>query len=456
MSILAEFAKYQSQMSFCISKTEDIAEYVKQRFAKGKLSNKQKQKLAEKIIREVDRFALGEKNSKGFSFSEKQIKFRKNSVNRWNVKVGATRSGKTYFDYFQIARRIIECKGQGLIVIIGHTQGTVIRNILEPMRSIWSEHMIGHVGSDCTVNMFGKKVHVLGGDKKTSVARIQGAGIEYCYGDEVTTWAKEVFDMLKSRLDKPNSCFDGTCNPDCPGHWFKTFLDSDADIFMQHYTIYDNKYLTPEFVSALEKEYRGTVYFERFIKGLWAMAQGVIYTMFTVENNVIKDFKDPGQGEYYVSVDYGTMNPCSMGLWYIDRQNKRAVRVSEFYYDGRKKMKQLTDEDYYSELEKLCGNRHIQYVIVDPSAASFIATIRKHGRFNVRKAKNDVLDGIRVVSIKLSEQSIMINSTCTDSIREFGQYVWDEKSEKDAVIKANDHAMDDIRYFVNTTFVKLF
>ncbi len=455
MSLLSEFAKFYKDMTFKLYEKKDISRYVKKRFNHGKPTDKQIQKISKILVDEIDKFALGEKETKAFSFSQKQQEFRRNANCRWNIKVGATRSGKTYFDYFQIARRICECEGQGLIVILGNTQGTVTRNILEPMRAIWSDYLIGKISSDGTVKMFGKKVYILGADKVSSVTKIQGAGIEYCYGDEVTTWNEEVFSMLKSRLDKPNSCFDGTCNPDAPQHWFKNFIDSDTDIYTQNYRIYDNKYLSKEFISSLEKEYKGTVYFERFIEGKWAMAEGVIYAMFTEENNVI-DYEDPGEGEYYVSIDYGTVNPCSMGLWHIDRPNNRAVRVSEYYYDSKKKLKQLTDEEYYKELEKLCGNRIIQCVIVDPSAASFITTIRNHGKFSVRKAKNDVLDGIRVVATNLNQKKIMINRCCKDSIREFGQYAWDKKANSDAVIKVNDHAMDDIRYFVNTVFKRLF
>ena len=174
--------------------------------------------------------------------SDKQKEFWNNCNCRWNIKSGATRSGKTYLDYFLIPKRIRTTKGQGLIVILGNTKGTIERNILEPMRNIYGPKLVGNISSNNTVRLFGKKVYALGADKKNRVEVIQGAGIEYCYGDEITTWSEEVFQMLKSRLDKPNSCFDGTCNPDHPNHWFKQFLDSDADIYHQHYTIDDNPF----------------------------------------------------------------------------------------------------------------------------------------------------------------------------------------------------------------------
>lgn len=383
-------------------------------------------------------------------FTEKQREFWKNANHRWNIKEGATRSGKTYLDYFLIPRRIKACKGDGLIVLIGNTKGTLSRNILEPMREIWGEENVGRIRGDSTVDLFGKRCHILGADRETAVSKLQGAGIEYCYGDEITTWNRQVFEMLKSRLDKPDSCFDGTCNPASPSHWLLKFLESDADIYRQHYTIYDNPNLTPEFVENLEREYRGTVYFDRFILGKWVMAEGLVYPMFS-ENNIFSE--DVENGDWYISVDYGTLNPFSMGLWRVD--GGTAYRVREYYYDGRGSSSLKTDEEYYMELEKLAGDREIVSVVCDPSCASFIEVIRRHGRFSVRKAKNDVLDGIRTTSGYLSAGKIKIHKSCGGIIKEFGVYSWDTDSCTDKPIKENDHAMDDLRYFCYTILRRL-
>lgn len=211
------------------------------------------------------------------SFSSKQQEFLQNCNHRWNIKTGATRSGKTFLDYTVIPKRILKCRGEGLIVLLGNTKGTLERNILEPMRAIWSPALVGQIGSNNTVQIFGKKCHALGADKISQVSKLQGAAFEYCYGDEITTWHEDVFQMLKSRLSCPNSHFDGTCNPGNPQHWFKKFLDSDADIYRQAYTIDDNPFLAPEFVENLKREYAGTVYYNRFILGEWAAAEGAIY-----------------------------------------------------------------------------------------------------------------------------------------------------------------------------------
>lgn len=211
------------------------------------------------------------------SFSPKQQEFLQNCNHRWNIKTGATRSGKTFLDYTVIPKRILKCRGEGLIVLLGNTKGTLERNILEPMRAIWSPALVGQIGSNNTVQIFGKKCHALGADKISQVSKLQGAAFEYCYGDEITTWHEDVFQMLKSRLSCPNSRFDGTCNPGNPQHWFKKFLDSDADIYRQAYTIDDNPFLAPEFVENLKREYVGTVYYDRYILGRWKAAEGAIY-----------------------------------------------------------------------------------------------------------------------------------------------------------------------------------
>lgn len=379
--------------------------------------------------------------------SPKQIEFARYGNHRWNFKGGATRSGKTYLDFkWIIPMRIRERAGKdGLSVILGVTKSTIERNVLEPMRNLYGDKLVGAISSDNTAWIFGEKCYCLGAEKVSQVSKIRGASIKYCYGDEVADWSEEVFALLKSRLDKEYSCFDGTYNPQYPNHWLKRFLDSDADIFSQEYTIDDNPFLPPTFVENLKKEYAGTVFYDRYILGKWTLAEGLIYPMFN-DSCIVDEL--PETGEYYISCDYGTLNPFSAGLWCVN--SGRAVRVAEYYYSGRDKQYQLTDEEYYAEVEKLAGDKNIRHIIVDPSAASFIACIKKHGRFSVRKAKNDVMYGIRLTSAMLRAGAIKIGSDCGDAIREFGLYRWDEDSTDDKPIKENDHAMDDIRYFCAT------
>lgn len=201
--------------------------------------------------------------------SNKQAAYIREADHRWNVKTGATRSGKTYLDtLYVIPKRIRERLGQpGLVVLLGNTRGTLQRNVLDPMAEIYGNDRIGRIRSDNTALLFGERCYCLGADNKKHVDRLRGSSIKYAYGDEVTTWNQEVFEMLKSRLDKPGACFDGTCNPESPRHWFKGFLESDADIYQQAYQIDDNPYLPAEFIDQLKREYKGTVYYDRYILG---------------------------------------------------------------------------------------------------------------------------------------------------------------------------------------------
>lgn len=282
-------------------------------------------------------------NSKKELFSPMQMEFFQQATHRWNIKTGATRSGKTYMDYYVIPKRIRNCTGSGLIVMIGNTQGTLERNIFEPMRNIWGELLVGKVrGSSNTINLFGKKCHAFGADKKTAVDRLRGTGIEYCYGDEVATWNEEVFNMLKSRLDKPNSTFDGTCNPDAPTHWFKKFLDSNADIYQQAYQIFDNPFLSPEFIDNLIKEYTGTVYYDRFILGKWIAAQGIIFRRFA---DKAKDYFLP-----YSDIKKDEITKIVMGIDFGGNASGSAF-VATGFLRGYQSIAGLASERHFGDID---------------------------------------------------------------------------------------------------------
>lgn len=378
--------------------------------------------------------------------SPKQIEFCKKGNRRWNFKGGATRSGKTYLDFkWIIPLRIRERIGKdGLAVILGVTKSTIERNVLEPMRNLYGDSLVGSISSDNTVWIFGEKCYCLGAEKVSQVSKIRGASIKYCYGDEVADWSEEVFELLKSRLDKEYSCFDGTFNPQYPNHWLKRFLDSDADMFCQTYTIDDNPFLPEAFKENLKREYMGTVFYDRYILGLWVSAEGLIYPMY---DNTAPTEERPYE-KYVVSMDYGIQNPTAMGLWGLC--DGVWYQVKEYYHSGRETNEQKTDQQYYDELVKLAGDLPIWRLIIDPSASSFIALVNQKKRFTILKANNDVIDGIQHTAQCLSEGKIKVNDCCKRTIQEYGLYRWDEKSAEDKPIKENDHAMDMTRYFVNT------
>lgn len=214
-------------------------------------------------------------------------------------------------DYFVIPKRIRAVKGlDGLNIMLGHTQGTLKRNIIYPLQNIWGTSLVSNINSDNIAYMFGEPVHCLGADKITAVDRIRGMSVKYCYGDEVVTWHKDVFKMLTSRLDKPYSRFDGTCNPDNPHHWFYEFLykKQDIDIYVQEYKIYDNPTLAPDVVRDMENEYRGSVDFDRLILGRWVAAEGIIYRRFSDDMSADKHMlisAKPELSRLYIGVDFG-------------------------------------------------------------------------------------------------------------------------------------------------------
>lgn len=290
--------------------------------------------------------------------------------------------------------------------------------------------------------------YIFGGKDESSQDLIQGITLAGVFFDEVALMPESFVNQATARCSVKGSKFWFNCNPAGPQHWFYVNWICKCKkrrLLYLHFTMDDNLTLAPEIKERYRNQWTG-VFYDRYIRGLWVVAEGLIYSFFDKRTHTTDVL--PRKGRYYISCDYGTMNPFSAGLWCVN--NGCAVRVKEYYYTGRSGQEQLTDEEYYTQLEKLAGDTLIESVIVDPSAASFIATIRRHGRFSVRKAKNDVLYGIRLTSVMLKSGVIKIGTDCKDTIREFGLYRWDDKGEVDKPIKENDHAMDDIRYFCAT------
>jgi len=251
--------------------------------------------------------------------TNKQKEYIRNANHRYNIKIGATRSGKTYLDIlYTIPSRIRERAGkEGLYVILGVSKGTIERNILEPLRERYGSDLVGTISSDNTTKMFGEQVYCLGAEKVSQVSKIRGASIKYCYCDELAEYNEEVWELLKSRLDKPYSCLDATLNPESNTHWLKVnFLDvideKEIDAYTQTYTIFDNNFLDETFVKNLCNEYEGTIYYNRYILGQWCNAEGLIYTTFANNPSCYKYTKKKDNGEYdlpygitIIGIDYG-------------------------------------------------------------------------------------------------------------------------------------------------------
>lgn len=382
-------------------------------------------------------------------FSDKQNEYIRNAHNRWNLKIGAVRSGKSFVDIAcMIPTRLRAGHGKaGLNLILGVSRETIERDVLQPMREIYTDRLIGTINGRNIARVCGEDVYCLGAEKITQVAKIQGMSVKYCYGDEIAKWNPEVFTMLQSRLDKPYSCFDGACNPEYPGHWLKTFIDnSEIDSYIQPYTIFDNPFLPQDFIDNLCKEYAGTVYYDRYILGKWTLAEGLIYPMY---ESILEDAPDTDASEYVLSIDYGTRNAFACLLW--EKHDHTWFATRGYYYSGRETGINKTDEEYALDLDNFIkGVPGRIKTIIDPSAASFITLLRKRDWCKTIPADNNVADGIRETASAMQLGRIKVSPSIKEWKKEVQGYVWDDKTGEDKPIKENDHYMDATRYFVKT------
>ena len=290
---------------------------------------------------------------------------------------------------------------------------------------------------------------MFGGRDESSYMLIQGMTLAGVLFDEVALMPRSFVEQALARCSVPGSRFWFNCNPESPAHWFYLEWVQQAkkkNTLHLHFSMDDNLTLSPEVRQRYENMYSG-VFYDRYILGKWVVAEGLICPEQANGQGIVPN-QPRDYVQYYISCDYGTLNPCSMGLWGLCKGVW--YRCDEYYYSGRDTQSQRTDEEYYAALEKLAGGRKIQAVVIDPSAASFIACIRRHGKFYVRPANNDVLNGIRRTAAAFHDGKIVVCENCSGAITEFKSYRWDDKKAEDKPIKENDHAMDDIRYFVNT------
>ncbi len=368
---------------------------------------------------------------------------------------GAVRSGKTLCMSISFISWAFQSFHNQSFAICGKTITSLRRNVVTPLINILQplgfvcEEKVSKNYIDIEYKGITNRFYLFGGKDESSASLIQGITLSGIMLDEVALMPRSFVEQALARCSVDGSKFWFNCNPEHPFHWFYIEWIKKAkqkNALYLHFQMADNPSLTAEILKRYESLYSGTFY-ERFVLGKWVLASGLIYPMFSPEKHIF-NVPPKNLSSFYVSIDYGTLNPTSMGLWGIS--NDTWYRIDEFYYNGREKGISKTDEEYYCELEKLCGDREITAVLVDPSAASFIECIRRHNKFRVMKATNDVIGGIRRVSDALKSKKLMFSSDCVDTIREFSIYSWQENCKGDVPKKENDHAMDDIRYFVNT------
>lgn len=398
---------------------------------------------------------------------------------------GAIRSGKTIsMSLSFVIWAMTTFNGQNF-AMCGKTIGSFRRNVL-----FWLKLMLKSRGYQVTDHRADNLVivtqggtenyfYIFGGKDERSQDLIQGITLAGVFFDEVALMPESFVNQATGRCSVDGSKFWFNCNPDGPYHWFKTnwidksygYLEKQKvreirenahkenkdsglkKLLYLHFTMDDNLSLSEQIKARYRSMYTG-VFYKRYILGLWAMAEGIIYDMFDSERhvkNILSFFNKLINGNRYVSCDYGTQNATVFLLWNkgID---KKWYCIREYYYSGRDKGKQKTDAEYADDLEKWLEGTKIKAVIADPSAASFIAELRKRG-YKVLKAKNDVADGIRLVGTKLNQGMIIFSDSCQNTIKEFSSYIWDQKAVErgeDKPVKEYDHAMDAVRYFVAT------
>lgn len=394
----------------------------------------------------------------------KQKEYIREANKRWNIKSGAVRSGKSYVDVsFIVPYRIRERIGKpGLAVILGVSRDTIERNVLQPMREIYTEELVGQINSKNMARLFGEDVYCLGAEKISQVAKIQGASIKYVYGDEIAKWNREVFEMLKSRLDKPYSCFDGACNPENPTHWLKKFIDSDADIYLQKYRIFDNPYLPREFVENLCREYEGTIYYDRLIEGLWKRAEGAIYRKFAdnpssyirdVDVNEIEritigiDFGGNGSGHSFVATsrlyngDYHVL--CSRR--YMNKDYKQGIDPTKLEEIFVKFTEYVIDKYgypdcvYWDNAETVLGQgikntagRHFPSLSVKPALK--------------RRIKDRIDYVLRLMGVK----RIWLTKDCETLKIALSEAVWDKTEDEDVRLDDGSSDIDTLDSFEYT------
>ena len=370
---------------------------------------------------------------------------------------GAVRSGKTLCMSLSFIGWAFYHFGDTSFALCGKTITSLRRNVVTPLIPVLSSlgfSVEDKLSKNLLIIKKGSaenRFYLFGGRDESSASLIQGMTLGGVLLDEVALMPRSFVEQALARCSLEQAKFWFNCNPEHPYHWFYNEWIKKADaknMLYLHFTMEDNPSLSYEVKCRYKNLYSGAFY-ERFIEGKWVAADGLVYPMFNAEKHVKKC---DGFEEYYLSCDYGTVNPFSLGLW--GRGRDGWYRINEYYHSSRDKGIQLTDEEYYAHLCELAGGRKITALIIDPSAASFIETVRRHGEYTVMKADNDVLTGISRVCRALKENEIFLFPECTDAIREFSIYRWDNDNRRDAPKKENDHAMDDIRYFVQTVLGK--
>ena len=376
---------------------------------------------------------------------------------------GAIRSGKTVSMSLSFVMWAMATFNGENFAMCGKTIGSFRRNVLTILKLMLRSRgykVTDHRADNLVVirkNGTENSFYIFGGKDESSQDLVQGITLAGVFFDEVALMPESFVNQATGRCSVEGSKFWFNCNPDGPYHWFKVnWIDKAAEknLLYLHFTMDDNLSLSEKIKARYASLYSG-VFYQRYILGLWVVAEGIIYDMFSAAKHVVEAVTETLTDKCYVSCDYGTQNATVFLMWQQGISGKWYC-IDEYYYSGRDETAQKTDNAYADDLEEFINDRKIKAVIVDPSAASFIALLRERG-FTVRKARNDVLDGIRFTGTQLNTGNILFLDRCENTIKEFSSYIWDAKAcerGEDKPIKQHDHAMDAVRYFCFTIIYK--
>ncbi len=375
---------------------------------------------------------------------------------------GAVRSGKSWgADHAFVDFAMHGPPGN--LLLAGKTQDTVRRNIIDPMIDIFGGAVCRHNRGTREFYIDGRRVYVVGANDERSQERIRGVTLVGAYVDEASTVPESFWTMLRSRLSSEGARMIATTNPDSPQHWLKRrWLDKadELDIARFSFRLEDNAANLPaSFVEGIKREFAG-LWRKRFIEGLWVAAEGAVYDMLDLDTHVVDEL--PNIGTWWLLIDYGTATVTHALLAGIGADERLYV-AREWRWDAHETHRQLTDAEYSQRLRDwietgadgvwlLNGKPApvpVRMAIIDPSAASFYAQLRRDGWVRPRDGENDVLDGIRYTASLLSAGRLRIHRSCQHLLRELSGYVWDPKAQErgtDAPLKADDHGCDALRY----------
>lgn len=401
-------------------------------------------------------------------FTQRQHEYMARCLSSWfNVAEGGKRGSKNVLQTYVFCK-MLETHQNRLHLVAGVSVATAKLNILDCDGFGLSNYFEGryregrYKDRDCVYvqTKTGEKiVLVSGGGKNGDEKLIKGNTYGMAYITEANecheNFIKEVFDRTLSSTDRK---IFHDLNPKSQLHWYyEKILDIHEEKKRDnpsygynygHFTIADNLSISGDKLrKVLETYNKGSVWYRRDILGIRAAAEGLVYPMFSREKHVVHGLIEYHKDSlYYVSIDYGTVNPFAVGLFEYSRRTRKSTMIKELHYEGRKQPR-VDNEKYYAMMCDLIGDIPIEYIIVDPSAAAFIETIKKYAKYIVKGADNDVLNGIQEVTKYLNQGLLLIHESCEETLKEFEAYAWDEESGEDKVIKENDHHLDALRYY---------